>query len=58
MFQHIVQKRRQLQWTFGPISCYLYDLTEIDVWGDPKSVLDLVVSAKKREVCMEIFVCS
>ncbi|KAM5132492.1 transient receptor potential cation channel subfamily V member 6-like isoform 1-T1 [Mantella aurantiaca] len=49
MFQHIVQKRRQLQWTFGPISCYLYDLTEIDTWGDPKSVLDLVVSAKKRE---------
>ncbi|XP_077311265.1 transient receptor potential cation channel subfamily V member 6-like [Lithobates pipiens] len=49
MFRHIVQKRRQLQWTFGPISCYLYDLTEIDVWGDPKSVLDLVVSAKKRE---------
>ncbi|KAM9326868.1 uncharacterized protein PAF06_003108 [Gastrophryne carolinensis] len=49
MFQHIVQKRRQLQWTFGPISCYLYDLTEIDTWGDDKSVLDLVVSGNKRE---------
>ncbi|XP_056385035.1 transient receptor potential cation channel subfamily V member 6-like [Hyla sarda] len=49
MFQHIVQKRRQLQWTFGPISCYLYDLTEIDSWDDPQSVLDLVVSGKKRE---------
>ncbi|XP_068115001.1 transient receptor potential cation channel subfamily V member 6-like [Hyperolius riggenbachi] len=49
LFQHIVQKRRQLQWTFGPISCYLYDLTEIDTWGDPKSVLNLVVSGKKRE---------
>ncbi|XP_072280902.1 transient receptor potential cation channel subfamily V member 6-like [Pyxicephalus adspersus] len=49
MFQHIVQKRRQLQWTFGPINCYLYDLKEIDTWGDPKSVLDLVVSGKKRE---------
>ncbi|XP_069837870.1 transient receptor potential cation channel subfamily V member 6-like [Dendropsophus ebraccatus] len=49
MFQHLVQKRRQLQWTFGPISCYLYDLTEIDSWDDPQSVLDLVVSGKKRE---------
>ncbi|KAM8924835.1 transient receptor potential cation channel subfamily V member 6-like [Pelodytes ibericus] len=49
MFQHLVQKRRQTQWTFGPISCYLYDLTEIDTWGDPKSVLDLVVFGKKRE---------
>ncbi|KAG8548575.1 hypothetical protein GDO81_024921 [Engystomops pustulosus] len=49
MFQHLVQKRRQLQWTFGPISCYLYDLTEIDTWEDPQSVLDLVVSGKKRE---------
>ncbi|XP_073540910.1 transient receptor potential cation channel subfamily V member 6-like [Phyllobates terribilis] len=49
MFQHLVQKRRQLQWTFGPISCYLYDLTEIDTWEDHHSVLDLVVSGKKRE---------
>ncbi|XP_040294167.1 transient receptor potential cation channel subfamily V member 6-like [Bufo bufo] len=49
MFQHLVQKRRQLQWTFGPISCYLYDITEIDTWEDPQSVLDLVVSGKKRE---------
>lgn len=49
MFQHLVQKRRQLQWTFGPVSCYLYDLTEIDTWEDPQSVLDLVVAGKKRE---------
>ncbi|XP_053305982.1 transient receptor potential cation channel subfamily V member 5-like [Spea bombifrons] len=49
MFQHLVQKRRQIQWTFGPISCYLYDLTEIDTWGDPKSVLNLVVSGEKKE---------
>ncbi|XP_075113726.1 transient receptor potential cation channel subfamily V member 6-like [Leptodactylus fuscus] len=49
MFQHLVQKRRQLQWTFGPISCYLYDLTEIDTWEDPKSVLDLVITGKKKE---------
>ncbi|XP_077114256.1 transient receptor potential cation channel subfamily V member 6-like isoform X1 [Ranitomeya variabilis] len=49
LFQHMVQKRRQLQWTFGPISCYLYDLTEIDTWEDPHSVLDLVISGKKKE---------
>ncbi|XP_053548767.1 transient receptor potential cation channel subfamily V member 6-like isoform X2 [Bombina bombina] len=49
LFQHVVQKRRHTQWTYGPISCYLYDLTEIDTWGDHQSVLDLVVSAKKKE---------
>ncbi|XP_075207687.1 transient receptor potential cation channel subfamily V member 5-like [Anomaloglossus baeobatrachus] len=48
MFQHLVQKRRQLQWTFGPISGFLYDLTEIDTWEDPHSVLDLVVSGKRE----------
>ncbi|MEE6487035.1 hypothetical protein FKM82_014776 [Ascaphus truei] len=49
MFHHLVQKRRQIQWTFGPVSSYLYDLTEIDTWGDLQSVLHLVVSAEKRE---------
>ncbi|CAH2322591.1 transient receptor potential cation channel subfamily V member 6-like [Pelobates cultripes] len=49
MFQHIVQKRRHIQWTFGPVSCYLYDLKEIDTWEDHKSVLDLVVSSRKKE---------
>ncbi|KAM4702763.1 uncharacterized protein WCC33_011278 [Rhinophrynus dorsalis] len=49
LFQHLVHKRRFIQWTFGPISCYLYDLKEIDTWGDPQSVLDLVISEKKKE---------
>lgn len=49
MFHHIVQKRKQVQWTFGPMTSTLYDLTGIDSWGDDLSVLELVVSAKKRE---------
>ncbi|KAM4636469.1 transient receptor potential cation channel subfamily V member 6-like [Discoglossus pictus] len=49
MFQHLVNKRKQIQWNFGPITSSLYDLTGIDSWGEDQSVLELVVSSKKRE---------
>ncbi|XP_073409110.1 transient receptor potential cation channel subfamily V member 6-like isoform X2 [Dendrobates tinctorius] len=49
MFQHLVLKRRHTQWTYGDISSYLYDLTEIDTWEDPHSVLDLVISGGQKE---------
>uniref|UniRef100_A0A8D0BLQ2 Ion transport domain-containing protein n=1 Tax=Salvator merianae TaxID=96440 RepID=A0A8D0BLQ2_SALMN len=49
MFQHLVQKRRHVLWSFGPINSILYDLTEIDSRGEDQSFLELVVSTKKRE---------
>nr|XP_033779061.1 transient receptor potential cation channel subfamily V member 6-like [Geotrypetes seraphini] len=49
MFQHLLQKRKHIQWTFGPLISTLYDLTGIDSWDDDLSVLELVISAKKRE---------
>lgn len=50
MFQHLMQKRKHIQWTYGPLTSTLYDLTEIDSWGEDVSFLELVVSSKKREV--------
>ncbi|XP_023377829.1 transient receptor potential cation channel subfamily V member 5 [Pteropus vampyrus] len=50
MFQHLMQKRKHIQWTCGPLTSTLYDLTEIDSWGEKVSFLELVVSSKKREV--------
>lgn len=50
MFQHLMQKRKHIQWTYGPLTSTLYDLTEIDSWGEKVSFLELVVSSKKREV--------
>jgi hypothetical protein len=50
MFQHLMQKRKHIQWTYGPLTSTLYDLTEIDSWGEELSFLELVVSSKKREV--------
>lgn len=50
MFQHLLQKRKQIMWSLGPITTILYDLTEIDSWGEDQSFLELVVSTKKREV--------
>ncbi|XP_029436989.1 transient receptor potential cation channel subfamily V member 6-like [Rhinatrema bivittatum] len=49
MFQHLLQNRKHIQWTFGPLTSTLYDLTGIDSWEDDLSVLALVVFAKKKE---------
>nr|XP_056704769.1 transient receptor potential cation channel subfamily V member 6-like [Euleptes europaea] len=49
MFQHLMQRRKHIQWTFGPVSSTLYDLTEIDSWGDDQSLLELIVTTKNRE---------
>ncbi|GCB74926.1 hypothetical protein scyTo_0019688 [Scyliorhinus torazame] len=50
---HLMNKRRLVQWAFGPISSCLYNLSEIDSWGEDYSVLELVVSSKKNEVNMD-----
>ncbi|XP_041038364.1 transient receptor potential cation channel subfamily V member 5-like [Carcharodon carcharias] len=49
MFQHLMNKRRLIQWTFGPISSCLYNLSEVDSWGEDYSVLELVLASKKNE---------
>ncbi|XP_040858108.1 transient receptor potential cation channel subfamily V member 6 [Ochotona curzoniae] len=49
LFQHLMQKRKHIQWTYGPLTSTLYDLTEIDSSGDEHSLLELIVTTKKRE---------
>ncbi|KAM5255892.1 transient receptor potential cation channel subfamily V member 6 [Ctenodactylus gundi] len=49
MFQHLMQKRKHIQWTYGPLTSTLYDLTEIDSSGDDQSLLELIVTTKNRE---------
>ncbi|XP_066568498.1 transient receptor potential cation channel subfamily V member 6-like [Amia ocellicauda] len=49
MFQHMVGRRRRVQWSLGPVTSTLYDLTEIDSWSDRRSVLELIVSSSNRE---------
>ncbi|KAM4636470.1 transient receptor potential cation channel subfamily V member 6-like [Discoglossus pictus] len=49
MFQHLVQKRKKIQWAFGPVTSMLYDLSEIDSWEKEQSVLELIANAKKSE---------
>ncbi|XP_040900120.1 transient receptor potential cation channel subfamily V member 6 [Toxotes jaculatrix] len=48
-FQHLVNKRRIVQWSLGPLTSNLYELTEIDSWADNMSVLELIVSSHQRE---------
>ncbi|XP_035750475.1 transient receptor potential cation channel subfamily V member 6 isoform X2 [Egretta garzetta] len=49
MFQYLMQKRKHILWSFGPLTTVLYDLTEIDSWAEDQSFLELIVSTKKRE---------
>ncbi|KAM8870787.1 transient receptor potential cation channel subfamily V member 6 [Spinachia spinachia] len=48
-FQHLVNKRRVVQWSLGPLTSNLYDLTEIDSWADNLSVLELIVCGHQKE---------
>ncbi|XP_069837869.1 transient receptor potential cation channel subfamily V member 6-like [Dendropsophus ebraccatus] len=49
MFQHLVQKKRKIHYTFGPVTTMMYDMSEIDSWGDEQSVLELIASANKSQ---------
>ncbi|KAF6276313.1 transient receptor potential cation channel subfamily V member 6 [Rhinolophus ferrumequinum] len=49
MFQHLMQKWKHSQGTFGLVTYTLYDLTEIDSSGEEPSLLELIVTTKKRE---------
>ncbi|KAJ0066327.1 hypothetical protein NL108_011122, partial [Boleophthalmus pectinirostris] len=48
-FQHLVNKRKIVQWSLGPLTSNLFDLTEIDSWADNMSVLELIVGSHHRE---------
>ena len=45
-----MQKQKYIQWTCGPLTSTLSDLTEIDSSGAELSLLELIVTSKKREV--------
>lgn len=50
IFQHLVNKRRVVQWSLGPLTSHLYDLSEIDSWADSMSVLEVIVASQQKEV--------
>ncbi|XP_073540909.1 transient receptor potential cation channel subfamily V member 6-like [Phyllobates terribilis] len=49
MFQHLIQKKRKIQWTFGPVTTMMYDMSELDCWEGQQSVLELIASSNKSQ---------
>ncbi|XP_051874573.1 transient receptor potential cation channel subfamily V member 6-like [Pristis pectinata] len=50
MFNYLVQKQKKVYWTMGTITYCTYDLTNIDTWGDQKSVLDIITKSRTSQV--------
>uniref|UniRef100_A0A4W3KGD6 Transient receptor potential cation channel subfamily V member 6-like n=1 Tax=Callorhinchus milii TaxID=7868 RepID=A0A4W3KGD6_CALMI len=50
MFNNLVQKQKKIYWTMGTICYCIYDLTNIDTWGDQTSVLDIITTSRNSEV--------
>ncbi|XP_078510241.1 transient receptor potential cation channel subfamily V member 6-like [Lissotriton helveticus] len=48
MFHHLVMKKQVTLCPTGATTSVLYDLTGIDSWGDDQSILELLVSTRKR----------
>ncbi|XP_071985386.1 transient receptor potential cation channel subfamily V member 6-like isoform X3 [Engystomops pustulosus] len=49
MFQHLIQKKRKIQWTYGPAATMMYDISECDSMEDHKSVLELIATSSKSQ---------
>ncbi|XP_078725610.1 transient receptor potential cation channel subfamily V member 5-like isoform X2 [Lampetra fluviatilis] len=49
MFNHLMQKRKNIYWNCGPVRSAIYDLTDIDTWGDKNSILEIITSSKNKE---------
>ncbi|KAM5132691.1 transient receptor potential cation channel subfamily V member 6-like [Mantella aurantiaca] len=49
MFQHLIQRKRKTQWTFGPVTTVLYDMAEMDTKEGQQSILELIASSKKSQ---------
>ncbi|XP_075071565.1 transient receptor potential cation channel subfamily V member 6-like [Mixophyes fleayi] len=54
MFQHLIQMKRKVQWTFGPVTTMLYDMSEIDSWDKQKSILELIASSNKAHKILNL----
>lgn len=45
-----MESRREIHWTYGPVTSSIYRLKELDSYGDTSSVLDVIVRSEADNV--------
>ena len=50
IFSLILESRREVHWTYGPVTSSIYKLEELDSFEDRNSVLDVIVRSEADNV--------
>eukprot|EP00117_Sycon_ciliatum_P016378 scpid40083/ scgid4107/ Transient receptor potential cation channel subfamily V member 6; Calcium transport protein 1; Epithelial calcium channel 2 len=48
LFSLILESRKEIHWTFGPVTSSIYNLKELDTFGEKNSVLDVIVRSEAK----------
>merc|ERR1712046_327336 len=51
MFEHILERARKVQWSYGPVTCLLYPLKDFDlIPGKPEGALEKIVNKEHYQM--------
>jgi len=51
MFEHVLERAKQVQWSYGPVTCLLYPLEELDlIPGSPEGALECIVDQEHHHL--------
>merc|ERR1740130_284453 len=51
MFEHVLERSKKVQWSYGPVTCLIYPLAEFDlIPGDPQGALEVIVNQEHHKL--------